>query len=96
MRQHRHMARQRRQAVLQQRRQRMISIRRMPLPGQNGQQHIADAGQRQATAAIRTAAQIDQVQAAATALDDARIAIGSTAAVCAPLQTVLVHVQRKD
>lgn len=96
MRQHRHMARQRRQAVLQQRRQRMIAIRRMPLPGQNGQQHIADAGQRQATAAIRTAAQIDQVQTTAAALDDARIAIGSTAAVCAPLQAVLVHVQRKD
>lgn len=98
MRQHRHMTRQRRQTVLQQRRQRMIAIRRMPLTAQNRQQHISDARQRQTTAAIRTATQIDEMQSAAASLHDARIATTLVAGLTGlpPLQTVLVHVQRED
>lgn len=98
MRQHRHMARQRRQTVFQQRRQRMIPIRRMPLPAQYRQQHVPNAGQWQTTASIRTAADIDQMQPAAAALHDARIASFDATAVVrirSSLQTILVDVQRK-
>lgn len=56
-----HMARYGRQAILQQRRQRVVLVRRMTLSAQYGQQYVANPRQRQAPAAIGTAAQVDDM-----------------------------------
>lgn len=56
-----HMAGNGRQAILEQRRQRVVLVRRMSLSAQYGQQYVANSRQRQAPVAIGTAAQVDDM-----------------------------------